>query len=287
MKQLKKGILMMKMETKNSGRKPKNKALILALAVAIVSFITITTYICIAEKEIENFKSEHNNTIAALSNINTSLNNENYMLKDKISDYETRITELEKNNKVLSNKIQDYKTLQCNVNNTEKIVNTINKWEVGQELPLPSVPSNMKLCTDYRFYNIVGTPHNRLQMVAWTDEFGCRRYNNDYIVALGSFYSIDIGDRFEVTLDTGRTFTIIMGDGKADVDTDINNMYTPCFNYDGEYCANLLEFIIDKEIMSKNAYAYGSLDYHDEFAGDIIKMVYLGRDQGGDWISYE
>jgi len=217
----------------------------------------------------------------------TDLHNENDRLTALVSDYETRIAELEKNNKVLSDKIQEYKDLEYKSNNTEKIVNTINKWEIGQELPLPSVPSNMKLCTDYRFYNIVGTPHNRLQRVAWTDEFGCRRYNNDYIVALGSFYSIDIGDRFEVTLDTGRTFTIIVGDGKADVDTDINNMYTPCFNYGGEYCANLLEFIIDKEIMSKNAYAYGSLDYHDEFAGDIIKMVYLGRDQGGDWTSYE
>lgn len=279
---------MTKMETKNSGRKPKEDITDGIIAILIFVLLGIAVFgVMKTQYDYENYKLKTNNTLAILNTENLELHNENARLTALVSDYETKIAELEKNNKVLSNKIQDYKTLQCKANNTEKIVNTINKWKVGQELPLPSVPSNMKLCTDYRFYNIVGTPHNRLQRVAWTDEFGCRRYNNDYIVALGSFYSVDIGDRFEVTLDTGRTFTIIMGDGKADVDTDINNMYTPCFNYDGEYCANLLEFIIDKEIMSANAYAYGSLDYHNEFAGDIIKMVYLGRNQEGDWTSYE
>ena len=64
-------------------------------------------------------------------------------------------------------------------------------------------------------------------------------------------------------------------------------MFTPCFNYEGEYCANILEFIIDKDVMYDKCYQYGSLDYHDEFKGNIVKMVYLGRDNGGDWTTYE
>ena len=192
---------MTKMET-NNGRKPKISKTIIENATIIIFVVGLAILllgmipVSIEEK---NKLIEANNTLAALNTENLELHNENDRLTALVSKYETKITELAKNNKVLSDKIQEYKDLEYKANNTEKIVNTINKWEVGQELPLPSVPSNMKLCTDYRFYNIVGTPHNRLQRVAWTDEFGCRRYNNDYIVALGSFYSIDIGDRFEVT----------------------------------------------------------------------------------------
>lgn len=174
--------------------------------------------------------------------------------------------------------------------NTDSVTNTIeasSQWEVGEEVPLPSIPTNMKFCTDYRWYSIEGTPHKRLQDASYTDEFGCRRYNDDFCVGLGSFYSNRIGDRFEVTLDTGVVFTIITGDMKADIHTDETNRYRPCVNYEGEEAANVLEFIIDDEAVSPKMYAYGSLDYYDYFKGNISKMVYLGRDTSEDWDSYE
>ena len=121
---------------------------------------------------------------------------------------------------------------------------------------------------------------------SYTDEYGLRRYNNDYLVALGSYYSTDIGDRFEVTLDTGKTFTVMMADGKWDIDCDENNMYTPTIDYNGEYAGNLLEFIMDKYSVSSEMYGYGSLDYYDAFKGSVIKMIYLGRDDSADWDTY-
>ena len=156
----------------------------------------------------------------------------------------------------------------------------------GVNMLLPDLPSDRKLCTDYRFYNIPGTPHNRMQKAAWTDEHGCRRYNGYYIVGLGSAYADRIGETFEVELDTGVTFTIITGDMKADCDTDATNRYTPVYNYNGEYCANILEFVIDKEAMSKEAYAWGGVDYYDKFKGDIVRLTYLGRDESADWDIY-
>lgn len=172
---------------------------------------------------------------------------------------------------------------------SEENISTITsgQWNIGEEVPLPDLPTNMKHYTDYRCYNINGTPHKRLQEVSYTDEFGCRRYNDDYCVALGSFYSDCIGDRFEVTLDTGVTFTIITADMKADIHTDESNRYHPCVNYDGENCANVLEFIIDDDKVSAEMYDYGSVDYYDYFKGNISKMVYLGRDISEDWDSYE
>ena len=216
---------------------------------------------------IENFEKEKKN----LTNKIIILESQNEALNNIIAEYITEETPKENDNG------------QTEYNN---ITTSKNVWTVGEKVPLPILPTNIKSYTDYRVYNVEGTPHKRLQQVAWTDEHGCRRYNDDYIVALGSFYSTDIGDRFEVTLDTGRVFTIILGDGKADCDTDVNNMYAPCINYDGEMCANVIEFIIDKYVVDSEMYSYGSLDYHSEFKGNIVEMIYLGRDSSGDWSSY-
>ncbi len=160
------------------------------------------------------------------------------------------------------------------------------RWEVGQEVPLPEIATNMKFFTDFRFYNVPGTPHKRLQEVCRTDEYGLRRFGEDYAVGLGSFYSIDIGDRFAVKLDSGAEFTVIVGDGKADCDTDETNRYTPCLNYEGEPCANVIEFIADTETMEKAAVRYGSADYYPHLRGNIVEMIYLGRDTSYDWDTY-
>lgn len=166
-------------------------------------------------------------------------------------------------------------------------VETVNSsgHAVGDFCSLPDLPTNVKACTDYRCYGIRSTPHWRLQQVAWTDEWGLRRFNDDYIVGLGTYYSTDIGDRFEVTLGSGRVFTIILGDNKADCDTDETNRYKPCAYYT-DNDANVLEFIADFKKMPDWVYARGSIDCIDEFAGDVVSLKYLGRDTSGDWDSY-
>ena len=212
------------------------------------------------------------------------------LISEMIIHQEEIIQECNNDLKVIENKLENVQVNNKYATYIHTAINEINetdKWSINEEVILPNIPTNIKFCTDYRCYNIDGTPHKRLQSVSYTDELGCRRYNDDYCVGLGSFYSERIGDRFEVTLDTGNIFTIITGDMKADCDTDINNMYTPCINYEKENCANVLEFIIDDDAVSEKMYAYGSLDYHDEFKGNIIKMTYLGRDTSMDWDMYE
>ena len=39
--------------------------------------------------------------------------------------------------------------------------------------------------------------------------------------------------------------------------------------------------------MNKEVYAYGSIDYLDDFKGNIVEMKYLGRDDSADWDYYE
>ena len=161
-----------------------------------------------------------------------------------------------------------------------------NEVDEEQDVELPNLPSDRKLGTDYRKYNIKGTPHYRMQQLAYSDEQGCRRYGDYYIVGLGSTYANRIGETFEVELSTGKIFRIITGDMKADCDTDASNRYTPCLNYNNEECANIIEFRIDKEAMDAKAYQWGGVDYYENFKGDIVRMTYLGRDTSADWDIY-
>lgn len=159
-------------------------------------------------------------------------------------------------------------------------------WEIGDRCDLPTLDTSVKAFTDYRVYDIWYTPHYRLQQVATTDANGLRRYGDDYLVALGSYYSTSIGDRFLIVTNTGNVFTVMLADGTQDQDT-VDRMYAPCINYDGEPAANVLEFIIDSDVLSSEIYAYGDLNKIPSLQGEIIMMEYLGRDDSADWDTYE
>lgn len=239
--------------------------LILILTIALVSF-NIIQLIMISQL-IEQFKDFKENLCLIHQNVN-----EFVISKQELYD-----------ESILSEK----HISEENVNSDLQTETEIHNKGIVKGVQIPTIPTNVKLFTDYRVYNIEGTPHYRLQNQCYTDQLGLRRFGVDYCVAVGSYYSTDIGDRFQVTLDTGFTFTVIVSDTKADYDTDEQHMYTPCVNYNGEESANLLEFIVDVESVSKEMYAYGSVDYYPHLKGSIVNMFYLGRDQSGDWTNYE
>lgn len=237
---------------------------------------------------IANIVADNQKTLAAIDEAKKSAVSE---ISEKINNAVSEITSaVEKSALDLSSSItketvtsEDFDT---DSENTIAANKTQNK-SIGEEVALPLLSTEPKLFTDYRSYNLWYTPHYRLQQAAYTDNDGLRRFGDDYIVGLGKYYSESVGDRFQVVLDTGIEFTIIFGDGKAPCDCDENNMYTPCVNYDGENCANILEFIVDTDAMPSKVYAYGSIDCLDKFKGNIVKMVYLGRDNSADWDTYE
>ncbi len=249
----------------------------------VVMSVLLATSCFIEMKEEADFKSRTNTLASQIEELQNeqvafSLREEEYdralqMFKDELEEMKDNLSEIQK-------------TEETVVIEENEIVISTGKWEVGQELAVPAILSEVKLFTDYRKYNIEGTPHNRLQNAAYTDENGCRRYGEDYLVALGSYYSTDIGDRFEITLDTGNIFTVMLADGKNDKDLDECNMYYPCETYGGYKRANLIEFIIDSDVLAKEVYGYGSLDKIPELQGSVTKIVYLGRDESGDWTTY-
>ena len=50
--------------------------------------------------------------------------------------------------------------------------------------------------------------------------------NDRYLVAIGTKYNLTIGQYFDIVLENGTVIPCILGDTKADVDTDDSNMIT-------------------------------------------------------------
>lgn len=138
------------------------------------------------------------------------------------------------------------------------------------EMGLPNVNTSFKAYMDYRRITSRSSPQYRFQQECWTDEQGLRRHEEDYCVALGSYYSTQIGDRFEITLDSGRTFTAVLSDVKADVHTDASHMYRPTSGH----AQNLVEFIVDSNVIASDVRRAGTV-CNAGFQGNVVKIVKL------------
>jgi hypothetical protein len=108
---------------------------------------------------------------------------------------------------------------------------------------------------------------------AWTDSNGLRRVDDDYLVAMGTYYSESVGERFRITLDSGDIFTVRIGDIKNPIHTDIYNMYTPVKDSSGNfYSANVLEFLVDTDKLDSKAAKLGTVSCIKGLKGNIAKV---------------
>ena len=93
---------------------------------------------------------------------------------------------------------------------------------------------------------------------AKTDKNGFRKIGNYYCVALGSYYSDEIGTRFKITFADGKQIKVVLGDQKSDKDTDKKHQYSGT--------ANILEFIMGGNDASNQ------LMINNMFPGQIVKI---------------
>ena len=140
---------------------------------------------------------------------------------------------------------------------------------VLDELDVPEGRTSFKSYMSYHAITNKRSEQYKLQQECWTDSNGMRRFGGtDYVIALGSYYTGGIGDRFRITLDTGEQFNATVGDFKADKHTDSMNQYTPTQN-NGK-C--VLEFIVDTGKLDKTAKRMGDISYIPGFRGNVEKI---------------
>jgi len=145
------------------------------------------------------------------------------------------------------------------VKKTEKVIKEKPEFEI------PSGDTAFKSYMSYRAITNTRSAQYVLQQKCWTDDEGLRRLNDDYVIALGTYYAEYIGERFRITLDTGESFTAVIGDFKADRHTDSKHQY-----YDsGNGKKNVVEFVVDTRELNRKARRMGDISYISGFEGNI------------------
>jgi len=122
---------------------------------------------------------------------------------------------------------------------TSTIITTVS-YTALEPMEIPLLPTYWKAYMDYRCLTNRSSTQFSLQQNCWTDSQGIRRCGDDVCIALGTFYTRGVGERFMITLSSGYEFAAIIADVKADAHTDATNRY----NRRPDGSASMIEFII-------------------------------------------
>lgn len=99
----------------------------------------------------------------------------------------------------------------------------------------------------------------------YTGDYGIRMVDDRYCIAIGSYFTQEIGTKIDVVLENGKTIKCILADCKADKDTDANGIY-----HIGD--GSLMEFVVDSKVMDETAKKMGSFHWLDEFEGRVTEV---------------
>lgn len=120
----------------------------------------------------------------------------------------------------------------------------------------------------YMSYRAVSSSsaQGKLQAKAKTDaKTGIRKVDGRYCVALGSYYCSKIGTKFDLVMSNGSVVKCILGDQKANRDTDAKNQKTS----DG----SIAEFLVDMNKLPSKVKTMGDVSYADkDLKGNIAKI---------------
>lgn len=146
----------------------------------------------------------------------------------------------------------------------------------GGHRNVPDINTSFKSYMNYRTITDKTSQQYKLQHngVAYTDKEGFRKSGDNFLVALGTYYSDVIGEELEITLDSGESFKAMLGDIKANKDTDENNQY---HKTDG----SVVEFIVDSRRLSPIIKRMGDCSYSKEnnFKGNVVSIVKIKKER--------
>ncbi len=100
---------------------------------------------------------------------------------------------------------------------------------------------------------------------AYTGKYGIRQVDGRFCVALGSYFNVEIGQYFDLILKNGTIIPCIMGDAKADKDTDSSNIFTT------NGCCS--EFIVDSSALITSVKRSGTVSSAcEEWNSQVTKV---------------
>ena len=127
--------------------------------------------------------------------------------------------------------------------------------------------SGFKSFMDYRTITNTESKQYKLQQhYAYTGEHGIRMADSRYIVAIGTYFTPNVGQYFDIILENGTVIPCILGDQKADVDTDSNNIIT-------KHNGCMSEFIVDSDMLNDDVKFYGDMSYCSKDWDSPIKTI--------------
>lgn len=166
------------------------------------------------------------------------------------------------------NIITDSTTINQVITNETIYTPPIQNWTKMDVPTTPDSNTGQKTYMDYRTITNKTSAQYALQQQpeVWTDELGLRRYGNYYMCAMGTYYGF-VGDVFRITVSSGNSFEIILGDIKSDLHTDELHQHKN---------GNIVEFIVDQDKLSSTVRTYGDISKASPlFEGTITNIEKL------------
>ena len=135
-----------------------------------------------------------------------------------------------------------------------------------KSLGLPtSATGSFKTYMDYRTITDRTSKQYHLQQVSHTDADGFRRFNDYYLVAVGSYYSgYQVGKELRIILEDETIINALIGDLKQDRHTDSKNQHIV-------HNGNIVEFIVDVNVLDCKSRDWGDIS-HSGFEGRIVAI---------------
>ena len=124
-----------------------------------------------------------------------------------------------------------------------------------------------KAYMDWECITVTSSDQYKLQTQAYTDSHtGIRMVNGRYCIAIGQFFCTKIGTKIDLITDDGNIIRCILGDCKANCDTNITNMYA----HDG----SVSEFIVNTSSLLPKSRNTGDVSYSsDELSSRIVRVI--------------
>ena len=145
----------------------------------------------------------------------------------------------------------------------------IKEIKIEIENNIYTMPNNsgFKSYMDYRTITDTSSLQYKLQNTyAHTGDYGIRMVDNRYCIALGTYFTSNIGQYIDLTLENGVVIPCILAEVKADIHTDSNNIMTM-------HNGCVTEFVVDTNVLFEKAKTTGNISYCQDKWKSPVKKV--------------